>query len=117
MVSEKQKNLAENLSNLRIARGLSYAEFSKELDIPKATLQSVLADGQTTLHTAVHISEKLSVPIDVLISKRFSPQQIRDFDGFLSGFGWFDRLNREQQDAVCHHVMALVQLMQEGGHE
>ena len=59
MVLEKQKNLAENLRNLRIARGLSYTEFSKELDIPKATLQSILADGQTSLHTAIHISEKL----------------------------------------------------------
>ena len=32
-------NLAESLKNMRAARNLSLAEFSRELDIPKSTLQ------------------------------------------------------------------------------
>lgn len=45
MTQEKHHNLAENLKNLRSAQGLSLSDFSKELDIPKSTLQAILDGG------------------------------------------------------------------------
>lgn len=114
MTSEKSRNFAENLRNLRTALNLSYAEFSQELDVPKTTLQSIMEDGQTTLHTAMHISGKLDIPLDTLTNGRLSPQQIRRLDGFMSHLGWYDRLPEEKQKAVRHHIFSLLQLMQEG---
>ena len=114
MTSEKSRNFAENLKNLRVALNLSYTEFSQALDIPKTTLQSIMEGGQTSLHTAMHISDKLDVPLDTLTNGCLSPQQIRQLDGFMSYLGWYDRLPEEKQKIAWYHVFSPLQLMQEG---
>ena len=111
MISEKSRNFAENLRNLRAALNLSHAEFSQELGVPKTTLQSIMEEGQTSLHTAMHISDKLGVPLDTLTNGRLSPQQIRRLDGFMSHLEWYDRLPEEKQKTVQHHVVSLLQIM------
>ena len=113
MVPEKHKNMAKNLKNMRKARGLSLAEFSKELDIPKSTLQSVLADGQTSLNTAIRISEKLRIPLDVLTSGMLSAEQVRVMDGLLSGVEWFSQLPPDKQKETGEHIYALIRIIEE----
>ena len=113
MVPEKHMNLAESLRNLRKARGLSLAEFSRELDIPKSTLQAILSEGQTSLNTAMHISEKLGIPVDVLTNGVLSAGQIRILDGLMLKLEWYDRLTHEKKKEAAGHVYALVQLIQE----
>lgn len=106
-------NLGVNLRNMRESRGLSLAEFSKELDLPKTTLQSILDHGQTTLYTALHISQRLDIPLDTLTNGVLSQQQFRRLDGFLSDLKWFDGLSKEKQLKIYHHVLSLILLMQE----
>lgn len=105
MVPEKHKNLAENLKNMRKSRGLSLTEFPEELDIPKSTLQSILADGQTSLNTAIRISEKLRIPLDVLTSGMLSAEQVRVMDGLLSGVEWFSQLPPDKQKKQVNSYM------------
>ena len=113
MVPKKHKNLAESLRNLQKARRLSLAEFSRELDIPKSTLQAILTDGQTSLNTAMRISEKLSIPIDVLTNGVLSAGQIRILDELMLKLEWYDRLSKEKKKEAAEHVYALIQLIQE----
>lgn len=112
-MAQDHANLGENLRNMRSARGLSLAEFSRELDIPKTTLQSILDHGQTSLYTTLHISHKLGIPLDTLTNGVLSGQQFRRLDGFLESLKWFDRLTKKKQEEVCHHVLSLILLMQE----
>ena len=113
MVPEKHKNMAENLKNMRKARGLSLTEFSKELDIPKSTLQSVLADGQTSLNTAFRISEKLRISLDVLTNGILSAEQICVMDGLLSGVKWFSQLPQAKQKETSELIYALIRIIEE----
>lgn len=113
MSQNKHQNFAENLRNLRSAQGLSLSDFSKELDIPKSTLQSILDNGQTSLHTAICISEKLNVPLDTLINGIISPEQFKRLDGFFSQLEWYNNLPKEKQAEVREHLFALIRLLQE----
>lgn len=113
MIPQKHKNLANSLNNLRKARGLSLSEFSKELGLPKSTLQSILEDGQTTLNTAIRISERLGIPVDALTSETLSVTQFKILDGLLLRLNWYDQLPSHKQEAVRDHMYALIQLIQE----
>ena len=113
MTQDKHRNLAENLRNLRSAQGLSLSDFSKELDIPKSTLQAILDGGQTSLHTAICISERLNVPLDTLVNGTLSPDQFRRLDGFLTQLEWYNKLPGEKQAEAREHLLALIRLMQE----
>lgn len=113
MTLEKNMNLAESLKNMRAARNLSIAEFSRELYIPKSTLQSILAEGQTSLHTAIHISEKLSIPLDVLTGGQMTQEQFRVHSSLLSLLDWYSKLTKEQQVAACNNMDVLFKLIRE----
>lgn len=108
------ENFAKNLRNLCIARRLSFAEFSRELGIPKTTLQSILEDGNTSLYTAIHISEGVCVSLDTLTNGIASPQQINRLDSFMSLLKWYDGLPKNKQEEACRHILTLFQLMVEG---
>lgn len=112
MTPEKHMNLAESLKNMRAARNLSLAEFSRELDIPKSTLQSIMEDGQTSLHTAIHISEKLGIPLDMLINGRMSERSYRMLDGLMTQLGWRFEMPKEDWDEACRHFFALVKIIE-----
>lgn len=113
MVPEKHKNLAGSLKNLRKARGLSLAEFTRALDIPKSTLQTVLADGQTSLNTAIRISEKLRIPLDTLTNGVLFTEQVRVMDGLISGVEWFSKLPPEKKKEANELIYALIRIIEE----
>lgn len=117
MTPEKHENFAENLRNLRAMFGLSMSEFSKELDIPKSTLQTVLATGQTTLNTAIRISESLGIPLDVLTDRSMTSNQFKMLERLLYQFDWYLKLSESQQRDVCFYISALIKLVQETSYE
>ena len=117
MSKDFHANLGTNLRNLRAARGLSLAEFSQELAIPKTTLQSILEGGQTSLYTALNISRKLSIPLDTLTNGTLTAGQFERLDSFVASLGWYDKLQKKQKKEAYHHIYALIQLMQEGQNE
>ena len=113
MVPEKHKNLAGSLKILRKARGLSLAEFSRALDIPKSTLQTVLADGQTSLNTAIRISENLRIPLDTLTNGVLFTEQVRVMDGLISGVEWFSKLPPEKKKEANELIYAIIRIFEE----
>ncbi len=73
---EKYNNLSENLKAYQDVYNLSLMEFSKELDIPKSTLRSILKEGNTTLETSIHISHQLNISLDLLVFNRRLPDKL-----------------------------------------
>ena len=64
---KRNNNLSSILKSYQNLRNISVAEFSKELDIPDSTLRALLKDSNTTLDTAVRISNSLGISLDNLV--------------------------------------------------
>ena len=106
---DKHKIFANNLNAIRKAREQSLAEFSAELGIPKSILQSVLKNGQTSLNTAIQISEGLNISLDALVGENLSELNLSSFRAILLSLSWFKSLSPDKQ--VCA-VLYLIKLME-----
>ncbi len=98
---KKRNLLSENLKAYQKSQQLSLMEFSEELDIPKSTLRAILRDGNTTLETAIHISEHMGVGLDALVyDTHFSDKQfiIKHID--QSG-KWIAEFPGEKKEAIA----------------
>lgn len=104
-------NFCENLNALRTARHLSIEEFSKELGIPKSTLQSVLKEGETSLHTAIRISVATGIPLSALLEDPISPAELKALDGYLAFLGWFSGLEPERQRMVADAISVILEAL------
>lgn len=63
-------HLAQNFKCHKELRKISMKGFADELDIPVSALRTIMREGHTTLHTAIHISRSLKVSLDRLINNR-----------------------------------------------
>ena len=113
MTPERHENFAENLRNLRAARNKTVAEFAEELAVPKSTLQKILETGQTTLTTAIQISESIGVPLDTLTNGRLTERQMKILDGFMHQFIWYNSLTQIQREEAESCMTALIRLIEE----
>lgn len=113
----KHSNFATNLKNIRTALCLSLSEFSRELGIPKSTLQSVLADGHTSLDTAIRISDSLALPLDTLTNATLTPKRLRLLADFLTALDWYHDLSSEKQRELAAHLDAIFHLLEEDSNE
>ncbi len=104
-------NFALNLKKLQ--GGLSLAEFSRELSIPKSTLQSILKGGNTTLDTALRISNSIETPLDILTGTTFTPQQFELMNCFLVLLNWYHDLSAEKRQQVQTHLAAILCIIDE----
>ena len=68
--------LSQNLKAYQNFRELSLYEFSRELDIPKSTLRSILKEGNATLDTAIQISKSLGISMDMLVLDKTMPDKL-----------------------------------------
>ncbi len=109
---DKHQNFANNLNAIRKSKQLSLSEFSEELGIPKSTLQSVLEEGQTTLNTALRISEALDIPLDALTKEQITFENILSIKELLNGIGWFDSLSHDDQKSVIFYLNKIWELIQ-----
>lgn len=70
------RNLARVLQIVKIARGLSYTEFSDELGIPKSSLAGYMKGaGNPRSDTLDMLAEKLGVPITAIVSDPLPGQE------------------------------------------
>lgn len=72
---EKHEIFAKNLAAIQAYRGQSLDEFALDIGIPKSTLQSVRASGNTTLNTALLIAEGLGMSLDSLVGDAAFPEK------------------------------------------
>ena len=95
-----RQNFKNNLILLQELRGLSLSEYAAELGIPKSTLQSILADGNTSLHTAIQISNRMQMPLDSLLGDDIPPEKHELLLSCLRFLTWFASLTAEKQRTV-----------------
>ncbi len=105
-------DFAKNLEMIRKINHASIAEFSEELDVPKSTLQDILRDGNTSLHTALHIARQLNVPLSTLTGEVILRENLTALSALLQSFGWFDSLSGENQKVVADHIHAIMEILQ-----
>lgn len=106
------KNLSQNLKLIREQRNISLTEFSKEIGIPKSTLQSILKDGNTTLDTAIRISEGLGIPLDALLRDEYFTDDFRIVQWLLKGIAWYSELSPEGQREALLLINKLLEVLQ-----
>ena len=103
---------AKNLEAIRKINNANLTEFSEELDIPKSTLQDILKDGNTSLHTALHIAEHLNIPLSTLTGGMVPVDKPDVLTILLRYFAWFDRLSKEEQKTVAAHFRSIMEVVQ-----
>ena len=108
---DKHQNFAKNLAAIRNAREESLVEFSKELGVPKSTLQAILGDGNTTLNTALRISERLNIPLDDLVNDETLSHKFDVFHNLLNSLSWYSSLSKEQRERVQYHLYQILEVI------
>lgn len=108
---DKQRNLAKNLEALRNVNGQSLSEFAKEAGIPKSTLQSVRLSGNTTLDTAIKISEALGIPLDSLVGDDRMAEKIDIVAHMLRSVEWLRSLSSSEREEVALHFRRILEVI------
>ena len=108
----KRKNhLASNLKAFQRARHITQAEFARELDVPKSTLQTVMDSGNTTLETLINISESLNVSLDELVFGAEMSNRERLVEALLRSISWFTEQPADRQKELCYHINSILNIL------
>ena len=108
----KRKNLlSDNLRAFQRARHITQAEFARELDVPKSTLQTVMESGNTTLDTLINISERLNISLDELVFGTELPNRERLVEALLHSLSWFAEQPAARQKALCYHFNSILNIL------
>lgn len=103
----KYNCLAQNLKKYRELRRISMKAFAEELDMPLSTLRTILKDGNTTLHTAIHISQSLGVSLDMLVGSSCFSDKLFILDYMKKTCQWFSQLPPETRDDIAAHLVSI----------
>ena len=104
-------NFSFNLRTIQKESNLSLAQFSQKLRIPKATMQSVMKEGNTSLDTACRISNALEMPLSALTSSTFRPETAHVLHRLLDVFSWYSTLSAEQQKIVQAAIHTILEVL------
>lgn len=97
----EENYMAKNLRYYKELRKLTMKEFAAQLDIPLSTLRTILKHGNTTLHTAIQISRKLGVSLDMLVSDHNLPDKLFFMEQMQRSASWFANLPADKKDAFA----------------
>ena len=108
----EKNNLAANLCAYRAEKGMTMAECSESLGIPKSTLQSVMKEGNITLDTLLRISAALGKSLDELVygDKCIEENEIRT-QGTQRRVQ-FCQLSPAVQHKMCYHLNCIAKLLE-----
>ena len=108
---DRHWNFIKNLEAIQRINGQSLAEFAQEIGIPKSTLQSVLEQGNTTLYTAIRISDGLDLPLDALVNDELLAPKVDIARYLLQNLDWFHSLTVEDQETVILHLGKILEVI------
>ena len=108
---EKHEIFAKNLETIRRYRNQSVGEFSREIGIPKSTLQSVRNSGNTTLDTALRIADGLGLPLDSLTSDSRLAEKADLVWYLLQSVDWLRGLSKQEQEEVVYHFQRILEVI------
>ena len=103
--------LSKNLKAYQKLRTCSLTEFSRELDVSKSTLQSVMKEGNTTLDTLLRIQKALGISLDALVYGQDTEQRLSLRREALSVIASYEKLapeDRERFRLCLNHLMDLL---------
>ena len=72
----------------------------------------ILKDGNTSLHTALHIAGHLNIPLSTLTGEMVPVDNPDILTILLRYFAWFDRLSKEEQKTVADHFRSIMEVVQ-----
>lgn len=107
------QNLPKNLEFFRKIKNQTLAEFSEALGIPKSTMSSILGDGNTTLYTAILISNNLGCSLDALLEDSITDKQVDMLSCLLSSLSWYSELSQNRQEAVAFHLAKMMEVIRD----
>lgn len=99
---KEHNHLAKNLKSYKALRKITMKELADELDIPKTTLRNIMNEGNTTLHTAIRISQGLGIGLDMLVSDDTFADKIFIMDQMQRAGSWLADVSPEKRDHVAH---------------
>ena len=106
-----QNRFGRNLESIRKARHKSVKEFAIELGIPKSTLHPIIKNGNTSLNTAVQISNALDKPLDDLVNGDFMLGETRLSKSAKELISAFKNLSAEEQETAIYHITELLKIV------
>ena len=105
------ENLAKNLRALRAIQGCSLVHYAKLLNISKSTLQEIEHGHPPHLDTVECIARSLNIPVSVLLSDAFSPDQNDHAIRLLLKLDWYsswEPQDRETLLSLCGEIVKLL---------
>lgn len=108
---QRKNNLSKNLKTLQKVRHITQAEFARELDMPKSTLQTVMMDGNTSLDTLIHIANALNISLDELVFGERPSEREWLIGALFNCIGWFAGQSAERQKKLHYHIDGLMNLL------
>lgn len=105
------QNLSKNLRTLRAMRGCSLVHYAKLLNISKSTLQEIEHGHPPHLDTVECISRSLNIPVSILLSDGFSPDETDYTLQVLLELEWYASWSPQDREAMVVLCGQIVQLM------
>ena len=105
------QNLAKNLRALRAIQGCSLVHYAKMLNISKSTLQEIEHGHPPHLDTVECIARSLNIPVSVLLSDAFDPEQNDHAIKLLLKLDWYsswEPQDRETPLSLCGEIVRLM---------
>ncbi len=101
-----------NLRMLIEQSDLSIVKFSKMLDMPRTTVQSVMKDGQTTLDTACRMANALKIPLCTMTGGELATSRVKVVQNYLGILEWYVSLSMEKRKAIRTTFCLLLELLE-----
>lgn len=105
---KRRNNLSSNLKTFQRARHITQAEFARELDIPKSTLQTVMLSGNATLDTLINIASSLNISLDELVFGEGQTSREGLIETLLNSMSWFAGQPTARQKTLRYHFNGLL---------
>lgn len=106
-----QQNMADMMHIIKEKKGVSLAEFSKELEISCSTLQEYLsAQGNPTIQMVEHIAHKLELDPIALMAGLFEPNQTKILLSLLDSIQGLSLLPQQKKQKFAELLQQIIQL-------
>ena len=96
--------LSQNLKAYQKFMNLSLYEFSRELNIPKSTLATVLKEGNATLVTAIQLSKSTGISLDKLVFDRYMPEELFILKDIETAINWMAAFPPEKRNEIARLI-------------
>lgn len=92
--------LAQNLKSYKSIQKISVRKLARQLGIPSSTLRNIMKDGNTTLDTAIRISENLSIGMEMLFRDANLSHKLVALYQIQRATRWLDNFSCEKHNAL-----------------